>query len=67
MKTTTLGRDGPNCTCFGVGGMSFAGLYGDASETDCHAVLDAALDGGVTHIDTANVYGMGRSEEIIGA
>ncbi len=67
MKMTTLGKNGPACSQFGIGAMSFAGIYGNASESDSHAVLDACLAGGVTHIDTANVYGMGRSEEIIGS
>ncbi|NNE79582.1 MAG: aldo/keto reductase [Silicimonas sp.] len=66
MKTTTLGPGGPPCSRFGVGAMSFAGFYNETSETECHAVLDAAMAAGVTHIDTANVYGMGRSEQIIG-
>ena len=66
MKMTRLGKNGPKCSQFGIGAMSFAGLYGDATEADSHAVLDACLAAGVTHIDTANVYGMGRSEEIIG-
>ena len=67
MKTTTLGRDGPRVSQLGVGAMSFAGIYGDATVEESHAILDAAREAGVTHIDTSNVYGMGRSEEIIGA
>lgn len=67
MKKTTLGAGGPTCTQFGLGAMSFAGVYGEASLAECHAVLDAALAAGVSHIDTANVYGMGRSEDIIGS
>lgn len=67
MKTTTLGKDGPALSQFGIGAMSFAGIYGDATEAESHAVLDACRDAGVTHIDTANVYGNGRSEEITGA
>ena len=66
MKTIRLGPDGPKVSQFGIGAMSFAGIYGDASVEDSHAILDACRAGGVTHIDTANVYGMGRSEEIIG-
>ena len=61
-----LGRGGPEVSAVGLGAMSFAGIYGGASETDCHAVLDACVELGVDHIDTANVYGNGRSEEIIG-
>jgi len=67
MKMTTLGRNGPAVSQFGLGAMSFAGIYGDATEAESHAVLDACRDAGVTHIDTANVYGNGRSEQITGA
>ena len=61
-----LGRGGPEVSAIGLGAMSFAGLYGEATEPECHAVLDACIELGVDHIDTANVYGNGRSEEIIG-
>ena len=61
-----LGRGGPEVSAIGLGAMSFAGIYGSASDAQCHAVLDACLELGVDHIDTANVYGNGRSEEIIG-
>jgi aryl-alcohol dehydrogenase-like predicted oxidoreductase len=67
MKTIRLGADGPVVSQIGLGAMSFAGIYGDATVQDSHAVLDACRAAGVTHIDTANVYGSGRSEEIIGA
>ncbi|APE44604.1 aldo/keto reductase [Sulfitobacter alexandrii] len=66
MKTTRLGPDGPVVSQFGIGAMSFAGIYGDATEEDSHAILDACRAAGVSHIDTSNVYGDGRSEEIIG-
>lgn len=61
-----LGSSGLELSAVGVGAMSFAGVYGEAPQEACHAVLDAALDLGIDHIDTSNVYGMGRSEEIIG-
>ena len=67
MKMTTLGKNGPAVSQFGIGAMSFAGIYGDATQAESHAVLDACRSAGVTHIDTANVYGNGRSEDIIGA
>lgn len=67
MKTMRMGPDGPEVSRIGIGAMSFAGIYGDATVAESHAVLDACRDAGVTHIDTSNVYGMGRSEEIIGA
>ena len=61
-----LGRDGPEIFPLGVGTMSFSPVYGEVSEEQCHAVLDAALDLEIDHIDTANIYGMGLSEEVIG-
>ncbi len=66
MLRRPLGRGGPEVSALGIGAMSFAGFYGPVTEAQSHAVLDAALDMGVDHIDTANVYGMGKSEEIIG-
>jgi aryl-alcohol dehydrogenase-like predicted oxidoreductase len=46
--------------------MSFSDMYGPTNETQSHAILDACRDLGVTHLDTANVYGMGKSESAIG-
>lgn len=65
MKQVRLG--GAQVSCIGVGAMSFAEFYGPTTEENSWSVLDAAIDAGVTHIDTANVYGMGRSEKAIGA
>ncbi len=67
MKMTTLGQPGPATSQFGIGAMSFSGLYGQATEAESHAVLDACLEADVTHIDTSNVYGMGQSETLIGS
>jgi aryl-alcohol dehydrogenase-like predicted oxidoreductase len=47
--------------------MSFTSFYGPTDEAASHAVLTAALDLGIDHIDTANVYGRGLSETVIGA
>jgi aryl-alcohol dehydrogenase-like predicted oxidoreductase len=47
--------------------MSFSNFYGPTTEIASHAILDAAVEAGVTHIDTANVYGMGTSETVIGS
>ena len=66
MERRPLGPDGPDVSALGIGAMSFADFYGATSEADSHAILDAALDAGVDHIDTSNVYGMGRSETAIG-
>lgn len=66
MQRRTLGRGGPAVSALGIGAMSFAGVYGTATEAEAHAILDEALALGVDHVDTSNVYGMGRSEEMIG-
>ncbi|SNR43550.1 aldo/keto reductase [Paracoccus sediminis] len=50
----------------GFGAMSFGGMFGATDEATSLRCLDAAVDAGVSHIDTANIYGMGRSEDIIG-
>lgn len=50
----------------GYGAMSLAGAYGPIDEASALRLLDAVVDAGVTHIDTANMYGDGVSEEIIG-
>ncbi|MEO0664322.1 MAG: aldo/keto reductase, partial [Pseudomonadota bacterium] len=57
---------GREVSILGVGGMSFSDFYGATDEGESHAVLDAAIEAGVTHIDTANIYGMGKSETAIG-
>lgn len=51
----------------GIGAMSFSDFYGATTEANSHAILDAAMAAGVSHIDTANVYGMGKSESAIGS
>ena len=51
----------------GLGCMSFAGVYGSTDEAGAHRTLAAALDLGVTHLDTAVIYGSGVSENYIGS
>lgn len=50
----------------GYGAMSFTDFYGPADDSESLKVLDACVEMGVTHIDTSDVYGMGRSETVIG-
>ena len=66
MKLRKLGQDGPAVSPVGIGAMSFTNFYGPTSEAASVAILDAALEAGVTLIDTANVYGAGSSETLIG-
>lgn len=66
MQQRTLGRTGRTVSVIGLGTWQLGADWGDVSEADAHAVLDAAVDAGVTFFDTADVYGDGRSERIIG-
>ena len=61
-----LGADGPEVFPIGVGSMSFTPFYGPVTDAESRAVLDAALDLGVDHVDSANIYGMGQAETVIG-
>jgi aryl-alcohol dehydrogenase-like predicted oxidoreductase len=51
----------------GLGCWSFGGSYGPTSEAESHETLSAAIDLGIDFLDTANVYGMGVSEKVIGS
>lgn len=67
MKHRQMGRDGLTISPIGVGAMSFFDFYGPTTEAASHAILDTAIELGVTHIDTSNIYGKGRSEMAIGS
>lgn len=60
-----FGRTGWTVSSIGFGAWAIGGSWGDVSEADAKATLNAALDAGVTFIDTADVYGDGRSERLI--
>jgi len=66
MQQRKLGQDGPIISAVGYGAMSFTDFYGRAIDSESLEVLDACAEQGITHLDTSNVYGMGRSENIIG-
>ena len=51
----------------GLGAWQLGADWGEVTEADAHATLQAAVDAGVTFIDTADVYGDGRSEQIVGS
>ena len=66
METRVLGRTGRTVAAIGLGCWQLGADWGDVGEDDALAVLAAAVDGGVTFLDTADVYGDGRSERLIG-
>jgi aryl-alcohol dehydrogenase-like predicted oxidoreductase len=65
MKQRVFGRTGRSASEIGFGAWAIGGAWGDVSQQDAKAALHAALDEGMTFIDTADVYGDGRSEQII--
>jgi aryl-alcohol dehydrogenase-like predicted oxidoreductase len=66
MEHRVLGRTGRSIGAVGLGAWQLGADWGQVSEEDALSTLDAALAAGVTFIDTADVYGDGRSEQIIG-
>ena len=67
MHTRTAARIGRPLSVIGLGTWQLGADWGDVSEEDARAVLDASVESGVTVFDTADVYGDGRSEQVIGA
>jgi aryl-alcohol dehydrogenase-like predicted oxidoreductase len=61
-----LGRFGPTVSAIGLGCMPMSGSYGAVSDADGIATIRRALDLGVTLIDTADVYGNGHNEQLVG-
>lgn len=65
IATRRLGRTNWNISEIGFGAWAIGGSWGDVDEAEAKASVHAALDAGMTFIDTADVYGDGRSERII--
>jgi aryl-alcohol dehydrogenase-like predicted oxidoreductase len=66
MDSRTLGRTGRTVSVISLGTWQLGGDWGTVTESDARAVLDASIESGVTMFDTADVYGDGRSEQLIG-
>jgi aryl-alcohol dehydrogenase-like predicted oxidoreductase len=66
MQTRQLGRTGPASSALGLGAMGMSdGVYGPADRAESIATVHAALDAGVTLIDTGDFYGMGHNELLL--
>ncbi|MEV5952985.1 aldo/keto reductase [Streptomyces sp. NPDC051987] len=65
MQYRTLGRTGVQVSTLGLGAMNF-GAIGRTTQEEATAIVDAALDAGINLIDTADMYGQGESEEMLG-
>jgi aryl-alcohol dehydrogenase-like predicted oxidoreductase len=66
VQTTALGRGGPVVSRAGLGLMGMSSTYGTADDTESIATIRAALDAGITLLDTGDFYGMGHSEMLLG-
>ena len=65
MRYRTLGHSGIEVSTLALGTMMF-GSWGNADESECHRMVDLAIDAGVTLFDTADIYDQGVSEHILG-
>jgi aryl-alcohol dehydrogenase-like predicted oxidoreductase len=66
MKLRALGTQGLNVSAIGLGCMGMSDFYGARDDAQSMATINAALDAGVSFLDTADMYGVGRNEELIG-
>ena len=66
MKSRSFGTHGDQISEVGLGCWQFGGDFGPMSDDNAMAIMSAAVQGGVNFFDTADVYGGGRSESLIG-
>jgi aryl-alcohol dehydrogenase-like predicted oxidoreductase len=67
MQTRPLGKSGERVSALGLGCMGLVGWYGERNDAEAQATILAALDAGVTHLDTAASYQVGENEKFVGA
>jgi len=65
MQQRTLGTSGPVVSAIGLGCMAMSGTYGPADEAESIGTIHAAIDAGITLLDTGDYYGMGHNELLI--
>jgi aryl-alcohol dehydrogenase-like predicted oxidoreductase len=66
MEMRTLGKSGIKVSAVGLGLMSMSGIYGNASDEESIRVIHYALDKGINFLDSADMYGWGHNEELLG-
>ncbi|MCP9490924.1 MAG: aldo/keto reductase [Solirubrobacteraceae bacterium MAG38_C4-C5] len=66
MKQRSLGRNGPTVSALGLGCMGMSEFYGPSDDDESIATIHRAIDIGVTFLDTADMYGSGHNEELVG-
>jgi aryl-alcohol dehydrogenase-like predicted oxidoreductase len=66
METRTLGKSQLKVSAIGLGLMSMSGVYGSAADDESIALIHYALDKGINFLDSADMYGWGHNEELLG-
>ena len=66
MRTRKLGENGPQVSEIGLGCMGMSMAYGTMDDEESIATIHAALDAGVTLLDSSDMYGAGANETLIG-
>src|ERR687884_312476 len=66
MKTRSLGQGGLEVSAIGLGCMGMSEFYGEPDDQESVATIHRALELGVSFLDTADMYGVGRNEELVG-
>src|SRR5581483_2663968 len=66
LESRQLGASGPKVSALALGCMGMSGMYGQADEDESIATVHAALDRGITLLDTGDFYGQGHNEMLLG-
>jgi aryl-alcohol dehydrogenase-like predicted oxidoreductase len=66
VETRKLGSSGLEVSALGLGCMGMSEFYGPSGESESIDTIHRAIELGVTFLDTADIYGMGRNEELVG-
>jgi aryl-alcohol dehydrogenase-like predicted oxidoreductase len=61
-----LGKSGASVSAVGLGCMSLSGVYGAAEDAQSEALIQHAVDTGINHLDTSDMYGWGHNEQVVG-